>query len=124
MKKKSRMYYRRKADKLWSQLIMSKRHCEVCGNKGTNPHHIIGRKNLTLRHDPRNGILLCFTHHTGGNLSAHNDPMWLMKWLVENRISDYGDVMFLKKKLSTQVDYQERIKSLEEHLKTYGEEGK
>lgn len=117
--KKKRLTLRKKADKLWSKIIMKRNEgcCEVCGKEGTNPHHIIGKKNLTLRHDPRNGVLLCFTHHTGGKESAHNDPMWFMLWLGENRKEDFVYLLIKKQNLTTQIDYEEIIKKLEKFLK-------
>ena len=84
MKKPSRKYQKKKADKLWSDIIRQRNDgmCEIsdCGKPGGQPHHIVGRKNLVLRHDLRNGINLCYTHHVGGNKSAHNDPLWFIVW--------------------------------------------
>jgi len=118
MKKPKRKTLRNKADKLWSELIRlrNKGKCEICGKRATNPHHIIGRKNLTLRHDPRNGVLLCFYHHTGGNLSAHNDPLWFREWLIKHRRKDYNYLMFKRTKLESKVDYEQRIKLLKSLL--------
>lgn len=119
MKKPKRITLRRKADKLWSQLIMrrNKGKCEVCGKKGTNPHHIVGRRNLTLRHDVRNGVLLCSYHHTFSKDSAHQNILWFMDWLDDNRLAD---VQYLTKKgteLTTQIDYEERIEKLTKLLR-------
>jgi len=113
MKKPKRITLRRKADKLWSQVIMkrNKGRCEVCGKVGTQPHHILGKKNLTLRHDPKNGCLLCFQHHTGNKTSAHQDPMWFMMWLANHRRKDYEYVLETRAELTTQVDYEERVKN-------------
>ena len=107
---------RNKADKLWSELIRMKKYCEICGKPGTNPHHIIGRKNLTLRHDPKNGCLLCFTHHTGGRESAHNDPLWFQTWLINNRRDDYNYLMFKRMELATKIDYEEIIDDLKTRI--------
>jgi hypothetical protein len=113
-KKVSRSSLKTKADKLWSLKIRSKNNglCEICGSVGNQPHHIVGRKNLTLRHDLRNGCLLCFTHHNGGNLSAHNDPLWFQTWLVKYRREDYNYLFKKRTELSTQVDYEKAIKEL------------
>jgi len=127
-KKGSRSYYKAKADKLWSQVIMkrNKGRCEVCGRKaklspsgkkiGLDPHHIIGRKNLTLRHDIRNGVLLCFQCHTGNKTSVHQDPIWFLKWMELNRPKDLLYLRFHKMELTTQVDYEERIEELTKEL--------
>ncbi len=112
-KKKGKLLLRNKADKLWSIKILSKKYCEVCGRPGTDPHHIIGRKNLRLRHDLRNGCCLCYTHHLGGNQSAHNDPQWFLnEWMVTNRLDDYNYLWEKKNDLEVQVDYEKRIKEL------------
>lgn len=103
----------RKADKLWSTIILLKGRCEICGAKATNPHHFIGRKNLTLRHDIRNGIALCYTHHIGGKESAHGDPQWICAWMMQHRPEDYNYIWETKEKLSVQVDYEQKIKDLQ-----------
>ena len=116
-KKGSRSYYDGKATELWSARILKRNGglCEVCDKAATQPHHIIGKKNLTLKHDLRNGCALCFTHHLGGNLSAHNDSMWFMNWLHENREADYNYLFGKQKELSYKVDYQEIIDKLKEN---------
>ena len=60
-------------DTLWSLLIRTrdKHKCRVCGSPGGHPHHIMGRRYLSLRHDPRNGITLCRDCHRD---KAHGDP--------------------------------------------------
>jgi hypothetical protein len=115
--KPSRTTLRRKADRLWSKVILSRGKCEVCGKKATNPHHFIGRKNLTLRHDPRNGIALCYTHHVGGKQSAHQDPQWICAWMMEHRPDDYNYLWEKKEELSTTIDYTQVITNLERKLK-------
>jgi hypothetical protein len=117
MRKPSRKTLKNKADKLWSEIIRSKGKCEVCGKPANNPHHIIGRKNLTLRWDLRNGCLLCFQHHTGGNQSAHNDSQWFLnEWMVNNRTLDYNYLWEKKTELSTNIDYNAIIEELT-HIK-------
>jgi len=103
-----------KCDKLWSEIIRSKGKCEVCGKPANNPHHIIGRKNLTLRWGLRNGCLLCFQHHTGGNQSAHNDPLWFQDWMRKNRKKDLNYLMLKRMELATKIDYEEILKELNE----------
>lgn len=112
LRKPSRRTLKNKCDKLWSEIILLKGKCEVCGKTANNPHHIIGRKNLTLRWDLRNGCLLCFTHHTGGNMSAHNDPIWFRDWLIGNRLPDLNYLDIKRFKLSTQIDYEEILKKM------------
>ena len=108
-----------KCDKLWSEIIRSKGKCEVCGKTGNNPHHVIGRRNLTLRHDVRNGCLLCPLHHTFGRESAHQDPVWFIHWFATNRPDDYNYLFEKREELSTKVDYEKRF----EELKSLKESG-
>jgi len=108
---------KRKADRLWSQLILSKGQCEVCGRKATNPHHFISRTNRTLRHDPRNGVALCYRCHIGGNPSAHGDPIFITTWMMCKRPDDYNYLFEKREELATQVDYTQVITSLERKLK-------
>lgn len=85
---------RKRLDKKWSLAVRSKGECEVCGKTADecqlHPHHAWGRKNLSTRWDLRNGVCLCATHHTMGNQSAHNNPIWFMDWMKENRPEDYN----------------------------------
>jgi hypothetical protein len=119
-RKPSRKTLCKKADKLWSRLTLSRNYgrCEVCGKRATNPHHFIGRKNMTLRHDPRNGIALCYTCHVGGKESAHQDPQWICAWMMEHRPDDYNYIWEVKEKLQTEsLDYEVVITNLERKLK-------
>jgi len=54
-------------DKLWSRQVKERTDytCEYCGriNVPVDPHHYIGRANLTLRHDLSNGFCLCTRCH-------------------------------------------------------------
>jgi len=67
-------HWKKKADDLWSLIVRSVGHCEICGRegqltkegkpvKGLNAHHLIGRSNLKYRHDLNNGICLCVRCH-------------------------------------------------------------
>ena len=75
----------KKLDKLWSEKIRSKGKCEVCGkNISLNSHHIVGRRNHTLRWDAKNGVCLCSGCHVFSTRSAHQDPIGFNDWLEEN----------------------------------------
>lgn len=82
---------RRKLDKAWSQAICNKNNgrCEVCGRPANNPHHYIGRTNLTLRWDIKNGILTCAGCHLFSNESFHKNPIWGTNWMKTHRPDDY-----------------------------------
>lgn len=98
-------------DRLWSKIIRSKGKCEVCGSSNCqlHPHHITGRKNLNTRWDLRNGCCLCASHHTMGNQSAHQSPLWFDEWLRKNRPEDY-------KYLNEKRKEQPRPYSVEDYL--------
>jgi len=113
--KLSRKSLKKKCDKLWSEIIKSGGNCEICGKHTKDPHHVIGRKNYVLRWDLRNGVRLCFQHHTGGNLSAHNDPFWFKNWFKKARPEDYEYLLKKKnevwdKDYNKVLEYLERIK--------------
>lgn len=75
----------KKLDRLWSKLIRDnfKNKCVLCGNHGNNPHHYVGRRNRATRWYIENGILLCALHHTFGIKSAHQDPEWFRKQILD-----------------------------------------
>jgi len=104
---------RNKCDRLWSEIIKSGGSCEICGRPVRDPHHVIGRKNMALRWDIRNGVRLCFQHHTGGKLSAHNDPLWFMDWFKNHRPDDYEYLLKRKNELWNR-DYAEVLRILQE----------
>ena len=113
-KKPKRSTMMHKCDKLWSLIIRSGGRCEICGSfKAQNPHHVIGRRNFNLRWDIRNGCLLCSNHHTSGKFSAHNDPIWFMKWFKENRGDDYEYLVKKKNKIWDR-DYDKVLNDLQE----------
>ena len=111
MRKPSKKTLIKKCDKLWRDIIKlrAKGKCELCNNPGIDAHHIIGRRNFTLRWDLRNGIYLCFNHHYGLN-SAHQNPIWFEEELRKLK----GDRLVEQLKFASQViikrslaDYQE-----------------
>ncbi len=116
MRVKSKKYIKNKLDKLWSEIIRSGGNCEICGQPTKDPHHVIGRKNLSTRWDLRNGVRLCFQHHTGGNRSAHNDPLWFIGWFKEHRPDDYEYLLTKKNETKTYTifDYEEIYQRLKE----------
>lgn len=74
-------------DELWRQLIHIEwgNRCAVCRKRTgkLDPHHIIGRRNLRLRWDSSNGILLCAYHHTlNSKMSAHGAPEAFREWFI------------------------------------------
>jgi hypothetical protein len=57
------------ADRLWSSIVLAEGggKCLYCGKRPGNgachPHHIVGRANKTYRHNPNNGISMCWNCH-------------------------------------------------------------
>lgn len=75
-------------DLTWSKAIHNKynNRCACCGRtEYLNAHHIISRQhpNKTLRHDERNGILICSKCHLfSRTCSAHKQSFQFMIWLM------------------------------------------
>ena len=94
MVKPSRKTLINKLDKAWGLTVRERANnlCEICSRPGNNPHHIIGRRNHSLRWDLKNGICLCAGCHTFGTKSAHQNPLWFLDQL------DKGVLEYLRKK--------------------------
>lgn len=117
-KKGEKTKLKEKCDKLWSEIIKTGGNCEVCGEPVRDAHHFIGRINTSTRWDLRNGVRLCFMHHTGGRISAHNDSVWFTDWFRENRPEDYEYLNKKKNEVKTWYlsDYEQIYKELKEKL--------
>jgi predicted restriction endonuclease len=52
-------------DNLWRKAIRKKFHgrCGLCGEPGTEAHHVVRRAKKVLRWEIRNGVLLCASCH-------------------------------------------------------------
>jgi len=82
---------KKRCDDLWAQAVRlranntcQRPNCPNChnrpGEKFLQAHHIISRTNYALRHDIRNGVLLCRGSH---NYWAHlNDPFIQQELMV------------------------------------------
>lgn len=108
----SRKKLKKKCDKIWSEIIRSKKYCEICGRLANNPHHVIGRVNYILRWNIRNGCLLCAGCHTSHRFSAHNDPIWFMDWFKKARPDDYKYLLKKKNEIWSK-DYDKVLEYLE-----------
>ena len=108
-KKPSRKTQKRKADKLWREIIHAKGSCEICGEPGENAHHVIGRKNHTLRWDIRNGCFLCYKCH----YKSHEDILEFVGWFQTFRTSDYNYLMQKKNEI-WDLDYDKVLQYLKE----------
>ena len=76
-------------DKIWANLVKERdgRKCVICSEtERLNAHHIFPREIKELKFDIYNGISLCPNHHFfSRKISAHNNPVALFLWLLENR---------------------------------------
>ena len=52
-------------DRLWQRVIRKlwRGRCAICGQPGSEGHHLIKRRHMQFRHDPDNGVYLCRHHH-------------------------------------------------------------
>ena len=100
LKKPNSLTWRNKSDRAWKARIVSAGACAVCGRTSEyvqlHPHHIITCTNLRFRHDLRNGVCLCATHHTVGsyreNICAHGDLHQVKNfedWLCNERFDQW-----------------------------------
>lgn len=107
-------------DKLWSLLIITrdKKICQACGRPGNNPHHIFSRKHMGTRHDPENGITICWACHMH---KAHSDPEMFRDFII-SRIGEDRFFTIKRRALSvTKVDLQLTRVYLIQELKKLGD---
>lgn len=102
---------RKEADCLWSNFKRGDM-CEICGEENVSPHHIVHRRNKTLRWDLRNRIFLCNSCHIE---FAHGSPTEFKRWFEENRKEDYKYLMDRKNLISKWTE--EEMKKIIENLK-------
>ncbi len=86
---------RRKCLFLWKAVVKKNAggKCEApeeCKTvKFLNAHHIEGyMTNKGLRYNPRNGVLLCSSHHKFKSFSAHKSFIFMYKLMTGKRRSD------------------------------------
>jgi len=80
-----------KLDKIWAKEVRDRdKVCQVCGGKGRlQAHHIIPRAYKETRHNMLNGILLCYPHHKGKYISAHQNCLWFVNFLKTKKPEVY-----------------------------------
>lgn len=91
--KKLEKQERNKKDKEWGEAVKNRDNnkCVICSSEERlNPHHIISRTILSLRHDIKNGLSLCPLHHNfSRQFSAHGNSLPFIIWLIKNRNEQY-----------------------------------
>ncbi len=71
-------------DTIWAKAVKARAWmtCEKCLTQDTlQAHHVIGRRNKTLRHIVSNGCSLCAKHH----MWAEQNGVDFAKWILEKR---------------------------------------
>jgi hypothetical protein len=89
----------KKLDKQWREAIHKRdEFCQVChsGPPYLNAHHVIGRRNRSVRWVLDNGILLCSGCHTFKTQSAHQDPLWFAEWFGDEYPERYIKISVLR----------------------------
>ena len=103
-----------KLDKKFREVINERdnRICMRCGKSGNNVHHIVGRRNRSMRWLPANGLTLCPGCHTFNTSSFHQDPLTTMKWFEETYPERYRAINERKNKILKQ-SYEEVMEELD-----------
>ncbi len=112
-------------DKAWSQAVKIRAgyKCEISGMSKhqcrLNSHHIVGKRNFTLRWDLRNGLCISSSKHTLARQSVHQDPEWARQWLLENRKEDFEYLESKKNVITkrTHSDKKELLKELRAYIR-------
>ena len=96
-----------KLDKLWSKAVVDrdKGVCQKCGEPGDNPHHVILRRYMAVRHDLLNGVTLCVDHHVP---YAHNQSLAFMEWFKEKFPDRWDVIQYLKHEIKPDLDEVEK----------------
>ena len=121
------IYWRKRADAAWSNIIKHTGRCAYCGAiatyVGLEAHHLIPRRNTTTRHLIECGLCLCSYHHLYcPKISPHLKPKMFVKWLKENRPNQYRWVVRNNKPFNPsnnicKPDYQSIYKKLLHYTK-------
>lgn len=78
------------ADAVWRWIVKERGagRCQYngCSNRGEEAHHIFSRRNMSVRFDPDNGILLCPACHRYAH--AHPENFNAVLWLEMGFIYD------------------------------------
>ena len=99
--KRPKGYSNTTLDSLWSKRVKEKGVCELCANgyeantayRNLSAHHFHGRRNHSVRWWIPNGIPLCDDHHMKNKFSAHRNPAWFQKVMVEIRGEEWLEAL-------------------------------
>lgn len=78
-------------DTIWAKAVKARawETCEYCLKSGIRleAHHVIGRRNKSLRHLVSNGVSLCHAHHR----FAEQNGVAFAEWILKKRGQDWWD---------------------------------
>lgn len=89
--KRPKGYSNSTLDNSWARRVKENGVCELCeygiqdGGGHLSAHHFHGRRNHSVRWWIPNGVPLCDNHHIKNKFSAHLNPAWFQKTMVEIR---------------------------------------
>lgn len=104
----------KRLDALWSRLVVErdKSICQKCGEFGDNPHHVVLKRYLAVKHLLDNGLTLCSKHHVP---YAHARPALFEKWFKREFPDRWERIQELKQNIKPDLDEAE--KRLKEGIK-------
>lgn len=94
-------------DKLWSRLVLDRDNhvCQKCFKFGDNPHHVILKRYLAVRHLLDNGLTLCTKCHIE---EAHGQPGSFEWWFHVTFINRDDLIQYLKHEIKTDLNGAEK----------------
>jgi len=111
-------------DKLWAKRVKEGGECELSHLGGCygnlNAHHIHHRSSHSTRWWLGNGICLCEEHHTAGNYSAHQNPIWFMGQLISLRGCRWRDELI--KRAAECCSWKKLLSEIKAYLKNERED--
>ena len=111
---KSKSYWKRKADKLFSLFVRSLDHCEKCSSiNNLQAAHIYSRRYVNLRYDIQNVLCLCSKCH----FQWHDSPLDSMIWFNQ-AYPERVEYLTNKKRIIKKWTVNDYLKTIEE-IKNY-----
>lgn len=112
---------KKKAYKIWSEIVRKRGFCELCGKKYKqirengkpvilNAHHIIGRENLKLSWNILNGISLCSYCHKFSKIGPHKGGIIFSDWYQKKYPNNYKYLLeTYSQSIELTIEYMEKI---------------
>ncbi len=115
----------RKLDKIFKEKLFENAGymCEITGQNQNecqlHPHHYIGRRYKSLRWWIPNGICLSAAKHTMSIWSAHQNPEWFRKEMIDRRGQKWIDDLHKRSNLVFKGKFEAVKEYLEGKRKDY-----